>query len=184
MLPNSSALAGVGAAARWSILVAFDDSDARRRAMRVCDDMVARFWPEMEFQVHWCSFDQLANEAAATEATRRAATASMVIVASNAANHLPELVHAWTEEWSARRQGREGALIALVDGPPESSVYQATHHHLRNVAHRAGMDYLTDEPSTAPATLPDGPNGITARANELGSMLDGMLQSVTPTGMT
>lgn len=177
MLPNNSALAGMETATRWSILVAFDDPDARSRAMRVCDDMVARFWPETEFQVHWCSFDQLADESAASEAARRAASASMVIIAINAAEHLPGCVQAWTEEWSARRQGREGALMALVVGTPESSAYQTTHHHLRHVAHRAGMDYLTDEPCAAPAALPNEPNGITARACELGTLLDGMLRS-------
>jgi hypothetical protein len=163
--------------------VAFDDPDARQRAMRICDDMVARFWPEMEFQVHWCSFEQLSDKGAATEATRHAATASMVIIAVNAADDLPAPVKAWADEWSAQRQGLEGALIALVNGDPESSGCQTTHHHLRHVAHRAGMDYLTDEPCSAPAALPDGPNGIATRAGELGPLLDGMLRSIAPAGM-
>jgi len=175
MLPISSALAGTETEVRWSILVAFHDLAARRRAMRVCDNMVARFWPEMEFQMHWCSFDQLATTEISNIAGGHAALANMVIIATGADAGLPDAVKLWMNEWCDLRHGREGALIALVEGPPEDPAIAMIHQDLRSLAHRAGLDYLTHEPAFAPMPLPDESAWFNLKAAEVGPVLGNIL---------
>ena len=174
---------GVGAEVRWSILVAFHDSDAQRRAMQVCDNMVARFWPDMDLQVHWCSFNQLTDANHARDAAARAAGAKIVIVSTHADAGLPSEVGAWLDEWCRQRHGREGALIGLVEGAPNCPGCELAQDHLRNAAHRAGMDYLTHEPACAPEPLPDEVNWFNSKAAEVGSVLGEMLdQQAKSTG--
>jgi len=175
MLPNSSALAGTETEVRWSILVAFHDLAARRRAMRVCDNMVARFWPEMEFQMHWCSFDQLAAAEIARVATRHAALANIIIIATTADAGVPETVKLWMNEWCPQRHGREGALIALIEGSPDDPTLALTHRDLRYAAHRAGLDYLTHEPAFAPVPPPDESAWFNLKAVEMSSVLENIL---------
>lgn len=181
MLPISSALAGTETDVRWSILVAFHDRAARRRAMRVCDNMVARFWPEMEFQMHWCSFDQLASADVANVAARHAALANIIIIATAADAGLPDAVKAWMARWCEQRHGREGALIALVEGSQENQILALTHQDLRNAAHRAGLDYLTHEPAFALAPLPDESASFSLKAAEVGPVLEGILDQTYST---
>ena len=122
--------------------------------MRVCDNMVSRFWPEMEFQMHWCSFDQLATSNIASAAARQAALANIIIIASGSNAGLPDTVKAWMDDWCNQRHGREGSLIALLEGSPQNQEFALADQNLRNIAHRAGLDYLTHEPDFAPVPLP------------------------------
>lgn len=143
--------------------------------MRVCDNMVSRFWPEMEFQMHWCSFDQLATTDIADAAARRAALANIIIIATGVETALPDNVKVWMDEWCHQRHGREGALIALVEGSPEIPTNAVIHQDLRNLAHRAGLDYLTHEPAFAPAPLPDESAWFNHKAAEMSSVLESIL---------
>ena len=174
-LPISSVFVPQAPDQGWSIVVAFHGDAGQRRAMEVCDNMVARFWPELEFQVHWCSFDQLAEAARAQEAAAHAAAAKIVIISTAAEAGLPEAVKAWMEQWAQQRHGREGALIGLVEGAPECPAHKCLEQHFRAMAHGAGMDYLAHEPVCAPAALPDDAGWFNTKACELGSVLGEML---------
>lgn len=176
MLPVTSALTGTESEGRWSVLVTFDSAEARRRAMRVCENMVARFWPGIDFQIHWCTFDQLAEPQAASVAAEHACSAQMIIVAAEADPGLKRHVAEWMEGWSRQRRGREGALIGLIEGPRESDAYYLVQAQLRTAAHLAGLDYLTHEPECAPAPIPDDAKWLESRCGEMGSVLGDILQ--------
>ena len=143
--------------------------------MRVCDNMVSRFWPEMEFQMHWCSFDQLATSNIASAAARQAALANIIIIASGSNAGLPDTVKAWMDDWCNQRHGREGSLIALLEGSPQNQEFALADQNLRNIAHRAGLDYLTHEPDFAPVPLPDESAWFNLKAAEVGPVLGNIL---------
>jgi hypothetical protein len=163
------------------VLVAFLDAAAQRRAMHACDNMMARFWPDVEFEVHWSSFSQLADATKAREAAEQAAGARIVIVSTEANLGLPPPVRDWMKGWCGLRRGREGTLIGLVEGAGESQAAESVQRQLRTAAHEAGLDYLTHEPDSAPEPMADDMRWIDVKCQEVGSVLGHILeQSVLP----
>ena len=52
----------------WSVLILYENDDARQEAVHLCDQLVQRFWSRHEFDFSWWPFEQLREEAAAHEA--------------------------------------------------------------------------------------------------------------------
>jgi len=175
MLPIRQKLVGTDEKVPWSILAAFQDLDARQRVIRVCDNMVIRFWPDRQFEMHLCAFDQLETPEMSKVAARHVSRANMIIIAFNADACLSPPVKRWMNKWRDYRQGREGTLIALIEGSPANPALEKSHQDLRKVAHRAGLDYLTHEPAFAPAPLSDEFGWYERRAAEVGSVLGNIL---------
>lgn len=176
MSANSSASAAASTDVRWTILVVFNDLEARRRATQVCDNIVARFWPEMEFQMHWCAFNQLLTPETAKLAIKQAVAATIIIVSTSTDAGLPYPVRAWLKSWCEQRHEREGAFVALVDGSPETAQHTAILHELRTAAHHAGLDFLTHEPNWLPKPIPSESGWIDAKATQIGSVLGAILE--------
>lgn len=165
----------------WSVFVAYDDLPARKRATAVCDFITARFWPEIEFDLHWCGLDRLGSPECARKAVDCASNARIVIIATSARDDIPAPVASWLNEWCVQRHGREGALIGLIDESAESQRREAVDHFLRAIAHRAGLDYLTHAPESGLALIPDESDWIIAKAEGMSSVLDGILsKTISP----
>ncbi|PWU10990.1 MAG: hypothetical protein C5B50_24250 [Verrucomicrobia bacterium] len=159
----------------WSLTILYDDETSRERAREFCDSLVQRFWIQNQFEIHWYAFKQLSHRQSAQEAAQNAVRANLLIFAARPQDEIPFSVREWVEAWQAQRGEREGALVGLF-GPENESKGSAKHIYLREVAHRAGMDYLTQVPETIAEPMPDSIESYAARADCVTSVLDEILR--------
>ena len=157
------------------VLVLFATDTSRGHAVGFCDELVTRFWADHGFDITWYSFSDLMNSAANETAARKALEAEMIIFAIDADDQFPIETKSWIESWIGRRHDREGALVGLLDCGKPGSPTTEKHVYLRNAAHRAGMDYLTQVPQTISRGIPDSLESYSARAEHVSSVLDEIL---------
>jgi len=171
----------LAASAVWSVVAVYEDTAARERAVGFCDQLVKRFWERVEFEVSWWSFALLAEPGAAKAAVEQAARADLIVFSTAPEGDFPVPVKAWLERWLAARGEREGVLAGLMEGAGGPSDLEGVKHRcLRNAAHRGAMDYLTHVPQDISRTIPDSLDSYTQRANEVTSLLDGILHQRAP----
>jgi hypothetical protein len=165
----------------WSVLVLYDDAETRQRAMKVCDHLVHQFWSEVEFTFHWWRTDFLEDDTMAATAAADAANADFIVANSSPERELSPFVRNWFDAWISQREGREGAFVDLTEAGAASAI-RAQHkkNFLRNVAHRAGMDYLTKVPTAINSALPDSVESVDLRAGQITSVLDDILHQPPP----
>jgi hypothetical protein len=128
----------------FSIVVVYEDSATRDRAIRVCDHVKAQV-KEVELKFSWWRFDFLSDPKLAELAAKAAARADMVIFSAHDGKALPPPVRDWIETWLPRRKQKDSALMALI-GAAETRFNQSTpaRTYLHAVATRARMDYLPE----------------------------------------
>lgn len=162
--------------AQWSVVAVYENAQVRKMAVEFGDQLVQRFWEECRFDIGWWSFAQLRSSRAAREAAAKAAEANLILMVTRPGTKLPDHVWAWIESWLPSRSEREGALVSLqrpaIAGGAESS---GTVLYLRDVAHRAGMDFLTELPHTLVHSMPESLDSFSERANQVTSVLDHFL---------
>ena len=154
----------------FDLVVAYEDTDTRNRALHLYDHLAQQLLDDSDFKCSWWKFDHLAAAILRREATDAAVNANMIVLSLRARDELSPLQRAWIENWSARRTDRQGALVAMIAGvaspETEAPIMLAG---LRDAAHRAGMDFFTHAfgatkpaftlpaPPAAPAALADTP---------------------------
>lgn len=174
--------AGLQEKETWSIVVVCEDELTHSHALSVWDRLVKQFWAEIEFESHWWQFANLLEPANALDAADAAARADMIVFAAQAEGELPEHVTSWIQTWLDKRGNREGALIALVRrGQEPSTKAIAKHLYLREVAHRANMDFLSEIPPFIRRGIPESPEWFNERAGQVGSTLDSILSHTNTT---
>lgn len=186
MTRNDEYDAGPAPKAALSVVVIYEDSAAREQAVDFCDQLVNRFWAGFEFEVNWWSFSLIQSDRVAMEAAEKAAHADLVVLASVQPQDFPRGVKSWIENWISRRGDREGIFAGLV-GPVTggSGPAPAKHLYLRQVAHRGGMDYLTQVPQGISHAIPEPLDFYTTRAAQVSGVLDEILHHPTlPPGLT
>jgi len=156
------------------ILIVYEDAITRAEAVRFCDSLVQKFWSRNNFQIEWCPVTDLQSEDSAREHRETAASAHVLIFALRPEAGAPHHLHAWVESWLDQRGEREGTLIGLLDATV-SGESGSTYAFLRRVAHRAGMDYMTQMPSSILHSIPDSADSYTDRAMEVTRVLDDIL---------
>jgi hypothetical protein len=156
-----------------SVVVVYEDMARRENAVNFCDKMVRKFWDQCEFAIDWWSFALLNEPSSAKEAARKACGADLIVFACGPQSQLPSHVGAWIEHWISQRGDFEGSLASLID--PDLGVTD-THVYLRAVAHRAGMDYLTQVPQEFVDSFPDSPEPYCERACQVTGVLEEILQ--------
>ena len=162
----------------WSVVVVFEDAATRGQAVEVCDHFVQRFWMDCELAVSWWSWDMLEQPALAQEAIQKAAEADLLIFAVRTERDFPKPLQEWVETWLAMRGERDGALMSLFGKEAEAGEALAEKHgYLRQVAHRGGMDYLTETPQNLSFSIPDSLDWYAARAESVTSVLDEILRT-------
>jgi hypothetical protein len=165
----------------WFVVVLYDDAATRQRAMEVCDHLAKRFWSEVELKFHWWRTDFLEDAGMAATAADNSRNADFIVVCVMPDGDLPPEVKQWFEAWITRREGREGALIDLTPTTGSSPLAaQRKKTFLRDAAHRAGMDYLTNFPPVINRALPDSFESATLRATQMTTVLDGILHHSPP----
>lgn len=164
--------------AKRLVVVVYGGAQARPSAVSFCEKLVQRFWTRFDFTMKWWSFDQLGDGCVYQEAAQAAAEADIIAVAAGSKHSLPSQTEAWIEAWLILRKEREGTLACVVgDSVIENPPVQ---RHLRKVAHRAGMDFLTDVPEQMSDPFADSLEVYTARAKEMTSFMDHILKQPRP----
>jgi hypothetical protein len=165
----------------WSVVVVYEDAATRERAVAFCDQLVSRFWAKCEFDMSWWPFTLLSQAPATEEAAERAAQADLIVFSVTPEGDFPLLVKAWVESWLNRRGEREGMLVGLIEQDADTGYREGPkHHYLRKAAHYGAMDYLTQVPPDISRSIPDSLDSYTERADQVTSLLDGILHQQAP----
>ncbi|MBI3851181.1 MAG: hypothetical protein HY298_13040 [Verrucomicrobia bacterium] len=165
-----------GPGENWAVVVVYEDTVTRDRALAVCDELVQQFWAEVEFDFNWWRETYLADSTMAREAAWSAMNADLIIFSTHAEGELSATTTAWIESWLDHRDTRDGALIGLI-GTPDDRLTDATlkHRRLREFAERGGLDYLSSILPITRDELEDAIESIHHRAEQTTSVLDQIL---------
>ena len=157
-----------------SVTVVYEDEAQRLEAVGLCDRLLERFWPGVDLDLSWWSFEQLGSLEQTQEALGKAVQADVVVFATRSESLFPLEVDHWIEQWLSQRGRREGMVVGLL-GKGDRDREAEKHLHLRKIAHRGGMDYLTGLPEYAAHHVPDSVESCQERAHQVTSTLDEIL---------
>jgi len=163
-----------------SVLVAYEDSTTRDRAMQTCDRLVQRFWKDLEFDFSWWRFDFLGDRGIVEAASNAAAHSDLILISAHAGRQLPSSVQTWIESWTPRSELQGGVLVAMI-GTSDDPLKGLTpiHVYLREAAQQSNMDYLSQ--LGAPSLELDNTlETIAKRAEKVTSLLDNILHRPQP----
>ena len=165
----------------WSVVVLYEDKSTRERAMVTCDRLVRNFWTEVEFDFHWWRTDFLLDPLLAQTATLDAREADVIIFSSAGEAELSAAVLHWFDQWAEQRGNREGMLLDLTHGAvPVTLRSERKQNRLRELARRARLDYVPGIPAQLRGRLPDSWQTAEARAVQVTSVLDEILNRIPP----
>lgn len=163
----------------WSVTVLYQDAEVRPRALQACDHLMQQFWSEIEFDFNWWRFSFLEESETAAHAARHLENSDAIVIAVQSDGELPAAIAEWLDQAMIQRGIRGGVFIALF-GPQSDDSAQADaakNAHLSALAHRSGMDYLTEVlEMVRPGGLPDSLDHLIQRAEEHSSILDNILK--------
>ncbi len=166
---------------RWSVVVLYEDKATRDRAMSLCDRLVRNFWSEVEFDFHWWRTDFLNDPRMAETAATDATDSDVFIFSSATESELSPVFKSWFEDWSARRESREGMFLDLADmeaqNDPRVQVKQA---RLKAIVARANLEYFNRIPPPLSGALFNSWQSVEARATGFTTTLDDILRRLPP----
>jgi len=164
-----------------AMAVVYQNAEAQQSAIRFCDGLVSRFWEQFEFEISWWSLKQLEAQDSGKEAAKKAGTADVVIFATEGSHRVSSSFERWVELWLHEREEREGVLVNLFSssGAKDLTTSQVS-LHLRSLAHRAGMDYLTEMPEGLSHPIPESVDSCAERAQQVTTLLHEILRSPLP----
>ena len=93
---------------------------------------------------------------------------------------MPVGIKTWIESWLACRDEREGILAGLLGAGVGCALEVPQQLYLRQVAHRAGMDYLTQVPQSISRCLAESAESYNVRAAQVTRVLDEILHQSPP----
>ena len=165
----------------WAVVVACESELSHGHAVRLCKDLSGRYWNSIQFEFSWWLFRNLEFPGNAAEAAEQAVAADLVMLALEPTGRFSEAFLVWLETWVPQRREREGALVCVYGAGSElTRDGVAKQLYLRQVARRAGMDFLSDLSRLTPRPMPDSPEWFTQRAGQTGSVMEGILQVRIP----
>ncbi|HEY2951640.1 MAG TPA: hypothetical protein VGK40_03600 [Verrucomicrobiae bacterium] len=129
--------------AKVSVVVTYEDTATRDRAISVCDGMFAQLGPQTDCEISWWRFSYLHDPALAAQAAAAAAQAGLILFSTHAGAGLPQHVRDWIELWAGHKSTQPSALAALIGmvGDAQQGL-TPIHYYLQSVANRAGMDFM------------------------------------------
>lgn len=165
----------------WSVVVLYEDKASRERALVTCDRLVKRFLKEVGFDFHWWRLDFLVDPGMARTAALDAREADIIIFSLVPEGELSPNVLQWVEQWADQRGDREGMLLGLPHAAtPGAAPVTRKQFRLREIASRAGLDYVTHFPPQFSGVLPDSWQSAETRADQVTAVLDEILNRLPP----
>jgi hypothetical protein len=152
--------------AKVSLVVAYEDTATRDRAIGVCDGIFAQLGAETDCEISWWRFSYLRDPDLATQAADEAAQAGLILFSTHAGAGLPTHVREWIELWASRKTTQPSALAALIGmaGDAQQGL-TPIHYYLQSVASRAHMDFMPH--AAIPLSVTQyGIGGIVARPED------------------
>jgi hypothetical protein len=163
------------------VVVIYEDVPTRQRALAACDFLTRQLWADIELAFQWWRVDFLTNAELASQAAETALTADFVILALEPDRQLSETLKSWFASWSERRSGMEGAMVDLTEARSAvTSLTTQREMELRQLARRAGLDYLTSLPASLSSTLPASYEAAGCRADQSSTVLEEILHQSPP----
>jgi hypothetical protein len=171
-----------GAKSASGVVVIYEDAATRQQAVSFCDDLVERFWARFHFEISWWSCSELQSARSSRNAAAKAIESDLVLLATCPGKDLPPELKDWIEGWVSQRTAGGGSLVALMDAGAVANGFAVQKYiYLRDVAHFAGMDYLTQMPqSISSRSIPDSLDSYNKRADKVTSVLDEILHRKAP----
>lgn len=160
------------------LVVIYETAAIREHAVRFCERLSREQDAAPVSEMDWWSFHSLGNSIPGTNAAVKAASADVIVFAMHAKGDLPDHIKWWIEAWLNKRGEREGALVGLLareEPPYDMAPFREI--YLRNIALRAGMDYLSHAAPTAAKAIPDSLDSYNERAGQITSVLDNILRT-------
>ena len=105
-----------------------------------------------------------------------AANAALLILALKPDKQVPGELTDWLEKWPHKRTKREGVLILLNGTEANAGPRESEQCYFRSIAHRAGMDFLTELPTNILEAMPESLDSYKERAGQMTSCLDEILR--------
>lgn len=161
------------------LVAVFESNLSRDAAVAFCDTLFQKFWNICTFDVHWTPIADLHETQKNHQAARAAAEADLILISLGPHGEVPWPLQSWAEKLVQLRGEREGALIGLMEGSEWMGDRQ---RFLRELAHQAGLDFLTRVPDTLHYSIPDSLEWCSRRAAEKSSVLDAILSQAFPPG--
>jgi hypothetical protein len=125
------------------VVILYDGPEARDQAMRLCNRLTLQFDGDIDFNFKWWRMDFLKEAGLADLSAEEAGLANILIICANPAGRLAGHIKKWFGSWASGRSEQLGVLVDLTRTTAgEWSAVQATKQFLREVARRAGFDYL------------------------------------------
>jgi hypothetical protein len=163
--------------ARWEpkhpfdLVVAYEDTPTRNRAMQLYDHLAQQLLEDYDFQCSWWKLEHLRDRGLREESADAAADANMIILSLRGDRELPTVFKPWVESWLTRKDNHKSALVVLIGdqaGPKTDAASLQT--YLQQIARRAKMDFFAHKfdleqakagpggtPAPAPAPAPPPP---------------------------
>jgi hypothetical protein len=125
-----------------SVVAAYEDFAAGKRAMQIYNRLLHQFVHEYKFKINLWKFDFLHTPKLLKMAVAEAAEADVVFVSAHADGALSEEVKTWLRRWVSRKKNSSTTLVALLEGKDASTIEgSAIRASLRRVAEKAGINF-------------------------------------------
>jgi hypothetical protein len=164
---------------RFNVVIAYEDFAAGRHAQLTCDILARNLERELTLDSQMWKFDVLGNPQLREMATRDAAEADLIMIATRGEGDLPREVKVWIDDWTGRLCNAM-ALVKLTDrnrgcGPDDDMIRA----YLESVARRTGMDFFA-QPDERPEKADEFSfQQISLRANPTSTLMAGFLTENT-----
>ena len=143
--------------------------ESRQKAVQFCDEIVRRFWDSYDISVSWFTQDDVEDPAHSGHLEEAAHRARLVIFEACNKPIPPAVLDRLAHFLCGRKSGQ-----AQLAGLAETNVHNQI--LLRNLAHRVGMDFISEVPPDLNATMPDSPESCTSRAEAVSHLLSDILR--------
>jgi hypothetical protein len=157
------------------VVAIYEDELTRKAALRFFESLVAEFWSRCDFAVEWFSFDSLGGTSPDQNAVLKTVEADLIVFVAHPEGELPTGVVRWMDAWCEQRNEREGSVIGLLDPAKDGGAQANRYTWLRYMAHKAGMDYLTQAPQQI-SLMPETADPFLQRAAASSSTLEEILE--------
>jgi len=161
----------------FDLVVAYEDTATRSRAMQLYDHLAQQLLDEYDFQCSWWKFDHLRDPVLHQEAADTAAEANMIILSFEQGREMPATARTWVETWLARKAVSKSALVTLVGQAQESEHHFCqVHLFLQNAARLAKMDFFFHASDSQPDAPAYSPENMTQRAQTVTPVMEEILR--------
>jgi len=160
----------------FDLVVAYEDTATRSRAMQLYDHVAQQLLDEYDFQCSWWKFDHLRDPVLHQEAADGAAEANMIILSFEQGKEMLATAKTWIETWLTRKAVSKSALVTLVGEAQEREHYFCpVHLFLQNVARLAKMDFFFHASDSQPDLPVYSPEIMSQRAQTVTPVLEEIL---------